>query len=77
MIKSFRELRLLLLILALLPLSLERGYAQTFEDYLQPDRPEQSEGVGITAPGRLQVEWGIGASSHAKMAGLMIRYGII
>ena len=77
MIKIFPRLRYLLLILVLLPLSLERGYAQTFEDYLQPDRPEQSEGVGITAPGRLQVEWGIGASSHAKMAGLMLRYGII
>ena len=77
MIKIFPRLRYLLLILVLLPLSLERGYAQTFEDYLQPDRPEQSEGVRVTAPGRLQVEWGIGASSHAKMAGLMLRYGII
>ena len=37
MIKIFPRLRYVLLILALLPLSLERGYAQTFEDYLQPD----------------------------------------
>lgn len=77
MVKIFPQFRYLLLLLILLPLSLVRGYAQTFEDYLQPDRPEQSEGVGITDPGRLRLEWGIGTSSHAKMAGLMIRYGVI
>lgn len=52
-------------------------YAQTEGGYLQPDRPDQSEGVGIIAPRRFQMEWGIGTSTRGQSLGLMLRYGLV
>lgn len=52
-------------------------YGQTEGGYLQPDRPDQSEGVGIIRPKGLQLEWGLGTSTRGQSLGLMLRYGVV
>lgn len=52
-------------------------YGQIEGGYLQPDRPDQSEGVGTMSPRKLQLEWGLGTSSRGQSLGLMLRYGMV
>ena len=41
---------------------------------IDPDRPDQSEGVGILPPRHLQVEWGVGVDSGRRLTSeLMLR----
>ena len=45
---------------------------------IDPDRPDQSEGVGILPPRHLQVEWGFGIASGKRLTSeLMLRYGLV
>ena len=45
---------------------------------IDPDRPDQSEGVGILPPRHLQVEWGFGIASGRRLTSeLMLRYGLV
>ena len=71
--KSLRRWSLSLLTCSLLAGSLS---AQT-DNEVQPDRPDHSEGTSVLSPRRLQIEWGIGASSGAHNMGLMLRYGLV
>lgn len=64
----------LLLFLSAFPLS---ASAQMEEGYLQPDRPDQSEGVAIVAPRELLFEWGGGYSTQGASLGGMLRYGVV
>ena len=70
---SLRRWSLSLLTCSLLAGSLS---AQT-DNEVQPDRPDHSEGTSVLSPRRLQIEWGIGASSGAHNMGLMLRYGLV
>jgi len=51
--------------------------AQTDDDRMQVDRPDQSQGTSVLTPRRLQVEWGVGGDSGAHNMELMLRYGLI
>ena len=45
---------------------------------IDPDRPDQSEGVGVLQPRHLQVEWGVGVASGRRLTSeLMLRYGLV
>ena len=70
---SLRRWSLSLLTCSLLAGSLS---AQT-DNEVQPDRPDHSEGTSVLSPRRLQIEWGIGASSGHHNMGLMLRYGLV
>ena len=41
--------------------------AQTDDDRMQVDRPDQSQGTSVLAPRRLQLEWGVGGDSGAQL----------
>ena len=70
---SLRRWSLFLLTCSLLAGSLS---AQT-DNEVQPDRPDQSEGTSVLSPRRLQIEWGVGASSGHHNMGLMLCYGLV
>lgn len=53
------------------------AYAQVESEGLEPDRPDQSEGVTVLKPKQWQIEWGVARAGEQNSYGLMLRYGLL